>query len=340
VNVTWSIVAALASAGCAAIASVLQHRTVGAAPAGRGMRLSLIWHLLRRPVWLAGFAASAAALGFHALALRTGDLTLVQPILVSGLLFALPASALLHARRPSLAEWLWAALLIAGLAIFLDSGRPSAGTRFPDESRLWATMAVAAAVAAVAVLLAAKPARRIRAALLGLATGIAYGMVAGLIKFVVALAPNGAAAVFADWPLYVLIGIGAIAVILNQTAYQSGPLAASLPALTLADPVTGALIGAIAYGERLASDPWAIVGQLIGIAAVTVAIVQLARRTVGPRDSLGPRAPRRSVESSGAGDGGSPRDSGDGPRPAARSTPHSTQQPLPGSARGGPGTSG
>lgn len=285
-SVAWAIVTALASAGCAAVASVLQHRTVGKAPAGRGMRLNLVSYLLRRPLWLIGLAASAAALGFHAVALSFGDLTLVQPLLMSGLLFALPASALLHSRRPSLAEWLWALLLIAGLATFLNSGRPASGTRFPDDPKLLVTMLVAALVGAAAVLLGAGPARRIRASLFGLATGIAYGMVAGLIKYVVAQIPEGASAVFGNWPIYALVAIGAVAVILNQTAYQSGPLAASLPALTLSDPLTGALIGAIAYGERLATSPGALVGQVIGVAAVAVAIIQLARRTVNPRDAV------------------------------------------------------
>lgn len=292
-SVGWAIAAALASAGCAAVASVLQHRSVGAAPAGRGVRLNLLRHLMRRPVWLIGLSASAAALGFHALALRLGDLTLVQPLLVSGLLFALPASALLHDRRPSLAEWLWALLLILGLAVFLDAGRPAHGARFPDDALLLAMLGVSGVAAALAVLLGAGPARRFRAGLFGLATGIAYGMVAGLIKYVVALIPEGAAAVFANWPLYALVCIGAVAVTLNQTAYQSGPLAASLPALTLADPVTGALIGAIAYGERLASDPLALTGQVAGAAAVAVAIVQLARRTVIAAPVGSPRTSQR-----------------------------------------------
>ena len=64
----------------------------------------------------------------HVVALRGGQLTLVQPLLVSGLLFALPVSVLLERRRPSLVEWLWGLMVIAGLSVFLLSARPNGGT--------------------------------------------------------------------------------------------------------------------------------------------------------------------------------------------------------------------
>ena len=45
-----------------------------------------------------------------------GQLALVQPLLISGVLFALPLSAVLEGRRPSGREWLWALIVVAGLA--------------------------------------------------------------------------------------------------------------------------------------------------------------------------------------------------------------------------------
>jgi uncharacterized membrane protein len=116
---------AVASAAAAATSSVLQHRSAGRAPHAASHRL--LGYLLTRPAWLAGLAAGGAGLVLHAVALSGGGLSLVQPLLISGILFALPLSALLEGRRPALVERLWAALLVAGLATFLLAAHPSRG---------------------------------------------------------------------------------------------------------------------------------------------------------------------------------------------------------------------
>ena len=82
---------------------------------------------MTRPAWIAGLLTAGVGLVLHAVALAHGQLAVVQPLLVSGMLFALPVSALLERRRPSGVEWLWALILVAGLAAFLVAARPSAG---------------------------------------------------------------------------------------------------------------------------------------------------------------------------------------------------------------------
>ena len=77
--------------------------------------------LLRRPLWWAGTAVAVAGYGFQALALVKGSLIVVQPLLVSALLFALPLSARLAGRRVTRREWLWAALLTVSLASHASS---------------------------------------------------------------------------------------------------------------------------------------------------------------------------------------------------------------------------
>ncbi len=92
--------AALGSALAAATSSVLQHRSARSAPVARRATGRLLGHLVTRPVWLAGLVAGAAGLVLHALALSGGRLAVVQPLLVSGMLFALPVSVALEGRRP------------------------------------------------------------------------------------------------------------------------------------------------------------------------------------------------------------------------------------------------
>ena len=110
---------ALGSALCVAVSSVLQQRGASRAPRGSGLHLGLIAHLVGRPMWLGGLLAGVGTVALQALALASGPLVLVQPLLVCALRFALPASVLLEKRRPSLVEWAWALLLVAGLALSL-----------------------------------------------------------------------------------------------------------------------------------------------------------------------------------------------------------------------------
>lgn len=280
-NPVVAVVAAVGSALAYAVSTVVQHRSVHKEAAGRHLDLRSLVRLAMRPVWLLGLVAAAGGLGLHVLALSEGELSVVQPLLVSGLLFALPASVLLERRRPSLAEWSWALLLVSSLGIFLIVGHPSAGHAPVDTDRL--AVVVGVGILAVAVASgAALPSVRHRAALLGLAAGITYGLTAALIKEASALVRGVSAAVFSSWPLYALLVIGVVSLALTQAAYQAGPLAASLPPLTITDPIVAILIGAVVFDERLSDDGAAVVGQVIAFAAMTLATVQLARRSTVP----------------------------------------------------------
>lgn len=213
--------AALGSALCFAVSSVLQQRGASRAPKGSGLHLSLLANLLARPMWLGGVLAAVGTVTLQALALAAGPLALVQPLLVCALLFALPASVLLEKRRPSVVEWAWALLLIFGLAVFLRAAQPGTGPALPDDGPLLLMGAVAAAVAVSAAAVGRGPGRRHRAVLLGLATGIMYGLTASLIKYTVALARAEGWHLFLEWPVYALVVVGAVGIVLSQAAYQS-----------------------------------------------------------------------------------------------------------------------
>ena len=267
---------ALASALAAAASSILQHHSARTAPDGRTHRF--LGHLVTRPLWILGLAASAVGLALHVVALAGGQLAVVQPLLISGVLFALPISALLEGRRPSGREWLLALVLVAGLAVFLLAARPSPGRVKLDADVLaWSTVLVVAVIGMV-TLVAMRWPHGHRPALLGTAAGIGYGLVAALIKEATALYRTGFVHLMTDWPLYALVVIGAGTIGLTQMAYRAGPLAKSMPALTVTDPAASVLLGVLAFQERLAGDPVAIAFQAIGFVVMTAAAFQLARR--------------------------------------------------------------
>ena len=277
---TVLVATALGSALAYGAGGVLQHRATHGAPPGGGLRLTLLAHLAARPMWLAGLAATILGFTLHALALSTGQLAIVQPLLVSGLLFALPASVALDRHRPSLTEWAWALVLVAALTAFLLASHPTTGNAPTDTDRLAAITAIGSAVAAVAVAVAARFPPTWRAAVLGAAGGIAYGLTAALVKDDLHLAAGGnPVRVFTTWPLYLLLGTGATALLVVQAAYQSGPLAASLPPLTMLNPIIAIIVGILAFHERLSAAPAAVGIEVASFAAMTVAVTQLTRHS-------------------------------------------------------------
>ncbi len=270
--------AALGSACAAATSSVLQHRSARTTGGDRGDERRFLGRLLIRPMWLAGLLAGAVGLVLHALALSGGRLAVVQPLLVSGVLFALPVSVVLEGHRPSAVEGLWALLLVAGLAAFLVAGQPTAGSVSVDADVLAATTVVGCAVVGAIALVGLRWPHGHGSALLGTAAGIGYGVVAALLKQTSVLAEQGVVALLADWPAYTLIVVGGATIALTQLAYRAGPLAGSMPALTVTDPASSVAIGALAFHERLAATPLAITVEVAGFVAMFAATAQLARR--------------------------------------------------------------
>lgn len=275
--VTAAIVAALSAAALFAVATAFHHRSAGlVAVAGR--RGGFVLGTLRHPLWIAGSVAHLAGLGLHALALRDGPLTLVQPLLVIGVVFTLPLRQVLGRRRPRRAEIGWAAALTLGLAMFLILATPANGP--VQEVDLAPAVFCAAAIGlAVAGCLAAG--RRTVAAtgamLLGTAAGLLFAVAAALLKETTDALSHGAAALFTTWPCYALVVVGGAGVLLSQYAYRAGPLSASLPAITAVNPVASVVIGVAVFDEPFRAAPGYLLGEVLGLALMAVAAVGLTR---------------------------------------------------------------
>jgi drug/metabolite transporter (DMT)-like permease len=130
-----AILSALFAAFWAAVGIVVRQRVAQELPAANGMSGTMVTSLVREPLWWAGTLAAVAGYVFQALALAHGSLLLVQPLLVSSLLFALPLSARLCHQRLSWAEWAWAVVLTAALAVFVLVGQPHEGHNRPRYRR-------------------------------------------------------------------------------------------------------------------------------------------------------------------------------------------------------------
>lgn len=277
-----AILLSLAASLCTATSSVCQRlgaRRLEQCGDLRGFDVWLVFRLAREPVWLLGFVSMLAGFGFQAGALHFGPLALVQPILVVELLFVFGYLALRSrgTGRARLREWGAAVAMSAGVSVFLRAAAPTGGQQHAPAALWWLAGAGTAVVVAVAVTASRGGSPPRRAAWLGIATGVTWGFVAAVIKELTSHVPEGPAAVFSNWSVYVLMGIGTLAMLLTSHAMAAGPLAASQPGFTIADPVTAILLGTFVFSEHLATSPSALAGEVIGLTAVALGVWTLSR---------------------------------------------------------------
>lgn len=270
-----AVVAALVSALLYGTASVLQHSAAEQAPDHRSLRPGLLVMLAARPLWVLGIVADLGAFGFQFVALDHGSVALVQPILVTGLLFALPVGAALGHRRFSRREWVSALFVVAGLALFLVVASPGGG-RNDATGLAWGVAAIAVFVPTGLIIVAVRLWRGPwRAAALAVAAGGVMGLVAALIKAVAGDVHLGLATTFTSWQLYALGACAGVALLVIQSAFQAGPLSWSLPTLTVMETVAGVTVGVLLFGEELSGSAWGIVAEVIGMAAIAVGVFRL-----------------------------------------------------------------
>jgi hypothetical protein len=271
------VTAALGSGLAAAGSSVLQHRVAHAAPDGQDPGSGSLRRVLLRPLWIAGLLVAALGLALHTLALDRGQLMVVQPLLVSGVVFALPVSKALDGRRISAAEIAWSCVLITGLASFLVAGNAHGGQVSVDADALAVATIVASAVALGAAAAGRWWSRRYAALLLAVSAGVGYGVTAALLKEALAVAQQGVVAELSDWPMYALLVVGGASLLLTQLAYRAGPLSQSLPALSITDPAVSIAVGALAFREQFAHGLSPVTVEVLGFTLMLVATARLAR---------------------------------------------------------------
>lgn len=265
--------AALAAAACFAVATALQHRGAAVHPTSSGLGLRLLWTLLRSPAWLAGLLLASAGLALHAYALAHGRLLVVQPLLVTGLLFTLLVAAALERRRPRRPDVVWGGCIAVGLVVFLASAQPAPGSVLAPSGALAAAVLTAVALAGSCVV-TGRFLPRHAAVLLATGAGCCFGVTAALLKQLTGLTATSWLAVLAHWPLYALIAVGLVGISLAQSAYQAGPLASSVPALSVVEPLVAGVIGALSFGESPSSLPLHVVGQTVGVALMCLGVLR------------------------------------------------------------------
>ncbi|MEV7403180.1 DMT family transporter [Streptomyces sp. NPDC091267] len=290
ISVLFAVLTALSNGA----ASVLQRRAALNVPDSEAMRVSLISHLLRQKVWLAGIALVVVAAVCQAVALATGPIAVVQPIFVIELPATLLMAGFVMRVRLPRAVWFSVAAVTAGLALGMASAAPGGGSATVHGAAwipaLLLTGLFEAALIAGALATRGNP----RAALLGLAAAAGYALTAALMKDAMARLSDGdgVVALLGSWQLYATAAAGVGALFLLQNALQAGTLVAVQPCLTLGDAMISVLYGVTLFGEELRTGWW-LVPELLALALIAAGCVELARSPLASGNAAAPSRVRR-----------------------------------------------
>jgi drug/metabolite transporter (DMT)-like permease len=235
--------------------------------------------LLGQTMWLMGTLALFAGYAFQAAALDRGRLVIIQPLLVTTVIFALPLGYLLTRQHVGVREVIGAAVILVGLALFAIFGDP-AGGRDDAPGGEWAiAIAVLGAVCAVLLVFGGHGSLSIRAAVYGTVAGILFGLSAALTKPTVEDLHAGIDELLTHWEPYVLAIAGVLGFVLQQVSLGTGRLAPSVATVSVANPVVSILLGVILLEERLSRPAWHVVVACVGLglALVGAVVISLAR---------------------------------------------------------------
>lgn len=274
-----AVVVALAAAMLFAVSAALQQRAAGeavqSAPAATKHRrwlpiAAVFGRLLRDRRWLLGWLVNLLGFALHAVALHFGSITVVQALLLAQLSFA----QLMLGRRPVWRDWLGTGVVSAGLVLLLIVRRGATA----EPQRVHVPLAVLVVAAGIVTLVGAArvvPRRLswLRGAIVGAGAGMCFCLTAVFVVLAGQdLTRGGAPALFTDWVLVGLAASTATGTVLVQDAFAAGPLPIVLTAMSIADPVSSAVVDLTVLDPRpvgpLTLSAYAAVGAVLTIGVV------------------------------------------------------------------------
>ena len=277
-EVALAIVLALVTAFLYALSNVLELTEAEQVPDEYALRVGLMTRLVRRPRWLLGLLCDVFGYISQAAALALAAVVFVEPILALAIVISLILGAAMTKRRLRPGDWVCAAVLSAGLALFLYEVPPTGGNEFIPTDRAVIAGPITFAVI-VACIAGAKPSRGApRAALLGVAAGICFAAAAVLTKGVVHYLGDGIFAWIPHWEPYALALVSIGGVIIGQSAFQTGALAASVGSTESTAPIAAAILGLVLLDESVFFDSAdQIAAVVISVCMILFGIAALAR---------------------------------------------------------------
>jgi drug/metabolite transporter (DMT)-like permease len=269
---------------------VLQQRAAAKLPSSY-LHLRLIAELLRQRIWLGGIAVMVVGQALSAWGLGHLSLTVSEPLLATNLIFALLLAAPISGEIPRRTELIGAVLLCSGVAALSASRSVRALSESFGSFSHWPAAAIIAGFGVALAIAGRGGPRKLRATLTGAGGGLILGIADALTRRSVEIIDtHGIASLLTNWPGYAVVATAALGLWLVQSAFSAGPLHASLPAITAAEPIAGMTLGVLVFGDVVHITPWLLALQAAGIAAMVAGTVLVARAPMFVKLTLQPAA--------------------------------------------------
>jgi len=196
---TFAVIFALAAGFSNAVNVLTQHKASISAPTRvKGWRLAL--YLPRQPLWLLGVAAAVGSFAFQALALHNGPMSVVQPLLVTELIFVLVLRRVWIHQDVARAAWASVGVVCVALAVFLAVGEPTGGSAAPEANQWLSAGLVVGGTITVLVLLGMRGSPTRRAAVFATAAALTASLEATFLKTATqTFSTSGIGGMLADW---------------------------------------------------------------------------------------------------------------------------------------------
>jgi drug/metabolite transporter (DMT)-like permease len=222
---------------------------------------------------------SVVGFGLQGLALGTGPIVLVQPLLVTGILFGAVTGFIVRRQR---VDWAFMGSLLltaGGLAVFLIVSRPTKGNGTLTLLEALPLGIALLVLLAASVTLGLRTRKLARSLSFALAAGLVYGVTAAVAKVTIAQFSSGFLATITHWSFWALVVLGPLGFLLNQNAFREGALASpALAVITVVDPLVGIAIGLLWLDERIATGAGAVTGEVLGLVAMAGGVWLVAHR--------------------------------------------------------------
>lgn len=275
------------------IGLILEKRALGRMPAlDIRHAVRVLFSLLANASWLGGFALMLTGLACQTIVLSFEPVSLVQPVLASGIALVIVLSRVVLRERLGGAEsWCVAAMALCVVLLALSTGGTSSQAGH-DVSGI-AMTAVAVPSMLAGLLIATKPLRgrpfgRHRAPV----SGICYGLGTGLLYGVASLGIKGLSGVLvhnhtaagivtgllSSPYLYLFGGCAVTAMLLFQVALQSCRASIVVPVSSVTSTLYFLVAGTWLFHEHLPASPDKLGLRLTGIIAAGLVLVALARQ--------------------------------------------------------------
>ena len=235
--------------------------------------------LLMNWVWLVGLAAQGGAVCLQGAALDRGPLALVQPLLVTTIIFALPLGHLLTEQTIVRRHWVGALVVVVGLALYGIFGNPATGVNSAPNNEWFLAFIFLGGVSAGLLVFGNRGGPGARAATYGIVAGLLYGASATLMNSVIAAWHAEGSDVLTDWQLYALGATGIGGFLVQQISLSFGKLATSVATTSVTNPIISVLLGVLLFQETLDNDPqW---HRLVAVAGLALGPVRRSDHHVG-----------------------------------------------------------